>query len=99
MRQALTILLPLLAPTFLYIYLKNRKGTPIRVAAKDAPWVWLGAGGVALAAVLLTILALTSGGPTDSTYKPARFEDGRVVPGDIVPRDDAGKPTDGESKP
>jgi hypothetical protein len=99
MRQALTIILPLLAPTFLYIYLKTRSGTPIRVAAGDAPWVWLGAAGVGLAAILLTTLALTSGGPTDSTYRPARFEDGRVVPGDVVPRKDAERPADGAAKP
>lgn len=87
MRQALSIILPLLAPTLVYIYLKSRGGTPISIAAKDAPWIWLAAAGVALAAALLTALALTSGGPTESTYRPARFEDGQVVPGEVVPRE------------
>ena len=41
MRQALSILIPLLAPTLLYLYLKSRSGTPALVAAA------LGVGGVA----------------------------------------------------
>ena len=52
MRQALSIILPLLAPTLIYLYLKNRGGTPARIAAKDAPWVWLAAAGMAAFGVL-----------------------------------------------
>lgn len=88
MRQALAIILPLLAPTLIYLWLKSRGGTPARIAAKDAPWVWLAAAGIVFAAVVLSVWALTSGGPTESTYRPARFEDGRVVPGAVVPRDE-----------
>ncbi len=84
-RQALSILVPLLAPTLIYLYLKNRTGTPVAIAAKDAPWVWLSAAGVALAAVILGAWALTSGGSTESVYEPAHIEDGRVVPGRVVP--------------
>lgn len=92
-RQALSIIVPLLAPTLIYLYLKNRSGTPYAIAAKDAPWVWLSAAGVAFAAILLTVWALTSGGATESIYEPARVEDGRVVPGRVVPvpRDDEAK--------
>lgn len=94
MRQALSIILPLLTPALIYIYLKTRAGTPVGIAARNAPWIWLSAGGVALAAALLTTLALTSGGPTDSTYRPARFEDGRVISGDIEPREKAAEEKD-----
>lgn len=87
MRQALTIILPLLAPTIIYIYLKSRGGGSAKIAAKNAPWIWLGASGVALAALVLTIWALTTGEPTESTYQPARVEDGKVVPGRVVPRE------------
>lgn len=87
MRQALSVLLPLLAPTLIYIYLKTRQGTPISIAARNAPWIWLTGGGVLLAAAILATVALTSGEPTDSVYRPARFEDGKVVPGDVELRE------------
>ncbi len=91
MRQALSIIVPLLAPALLYLWLKSRGGSSFRIAAKDAPWLWLAAAGVALAAALLTVLALSSGGPTESTYEPAHLENGQVTPGRVVPRDAAGK--------
>lgn len=86
MRQALTIILPLLAPALIYIWLKSRGTGSFRIAAKDAPWVWLAGAGVVLAAVVLSVWGLTSGGPTESTYKPAVFKDGQVVPGEVVPK-------------
>ena len=86
-RQVLTIIIPILAPTLIYLFIKTRSGTPITIAAKDAPWVWLAAGGVTLAAAILVTWALTTGGDTSSTYQPAQVIDGKVVPGEIVPRD------------
>ena len=98
MRQALTILLPLLAPTFFYIWLKSRNGDGVRKAMSEAPWAWLAGAGGALVAVLLVALTLTSGGPTDSVYRPARVVDGAVVPGAVVPRDDAGSAGQGQGQ-
>jgi hypothetical protein len=91
MRNALTILLPLLAPTILYFILKQKVGASPSIAAKDAPWVWLGGIGMLLAAVLMTAWALFSGGPAGSSYERTRFEDGKVIPGRIIPPD-ASKP-------
>jgi len=90
MRQALSILLPLLAPTLIYIYFKTRSGATALDAARNAPWVWLAGGGAVLAAALLTILALTSGAPSDAEYVPPHMENGRVVPGRLVPKDASG---------
>lgn len=87
MRQALTILLPLLAPTLIYIWLKSRNGAGVRAAVEDAPWMWLAVAGGVFVGVIVVALALTSGGPTDSVYQPARVIDGQVVPGEVVPRD------------
>jgi len=97
MRQALSILIPLLAPTLLYLYFKSRSGTPALVAAKNAPWIWLSAGGIALATLILTVVALTSGAPAGSDYRPPRVVDGKVVPGELSPKSDS-KP-EGAAKP
>lgn len=87
MRQALTIILPLLAPALIYIWLKSRNGAGVRAAMNSAPWPWLAGAGALLVCVLLVALALTSGGPPDSVYRPAQVIDGKVVPGEVVPRD------------
>ena len=87
MRQALSILLPLLAPTLLYLYLKSRSGTPALVAARNAPRIWLAVAGTGLAALILSVIALTSGAPAGSDYRPPRMEDGKIVPGHLMPKD------------
>ena len=49
--------------------------------------MWFAAGSIpACGAVVLSVWGLTSGGPTESTYKPAVFKDGQVVPGEVVPK-------------
>lgn len=45
--------------------------------------VWLTAAAVAIVIVSLVVLAQFSGGPPDSTYEPARMEDGKFVPGRV----------------
>ena len=86
MRQFLEIALPLILPTVLYLLY-------VRVAKRQAPsspgqpswwrelpWLWLLAAGVALVAVCLVGLALFSGAPPGSAYRPARLIDGKIVP-------------------
>ena len=79
-RVALTILLPLLAPTaiyFLWLYTIGRVG-------ERTPWTWLIVGGLVAAAVALVIVGVGSGSRS-GTYVPPHVEDGRLVPGQIVP--------------
>jgi len=88
MRQALSILIPLLAPSLLYLYFKTRSGSPVRIAAKDAPWVWLLGAGIGLAAVGLIFWGLTSGGTPNAIYVPSQFKDGRVTSGKLIEKDE-----------
>jgi ABC-type uncharacterized transport system YnjBCD permease subunit len=82
MRVFFAYVVPLLLPTVLYLLW-------LRFAAVDGherevPWLWLGAAGVALAAVVLVGLALSSGSK-DGVYVPPHVENGRVVPGHTIP--------------
>lgn len=91
MRQALTILMPLLLPALLYILIKSQKLGSFKLAARDAPWVWLSAGGVAFAAVVLATWAWTSGAPADARYEPPSYKDGKIVPGNLITPDSSEK--------
>ncbi len=86
-RILLTIVLPLLLPTLVYVLwlAATRRAALAGPAPWQAlPWVWLVGAGVALAALLLFIIGVHVGSP-EGTYVPPRYIDGRVVPGHIVP--------------
>ena len=79
LRIALQYLLPLLLPLLAYlIYAAVSRKTRV---LDGAPWVALAAAGVGLMAVSLVSWGLLTGAEPGETYVPARFEDGRVVPG------------------
>jgi drug/metabolite transporter (DMT)-like permease len=83
LRILLQYLLPLLLPFLawlIYAYLTRR-----RVGLNDAPWLGLAAAGVGLVAVSLVTWSLLSGSEPGETYVPARFEDGKLVPGTTEP--------------
>ncbi len=82
MRVTLTILLPLLAPTVIYFLWLTTVG---RIGERSAPWTWLVIGGLAAAAAALVIIGVGSGGSRSGRYVPSHVEDGRLVPGQIVP--------------
>jgi hypothetical protein len=89
LRVALTIVLPLLLPTALYLLWVGALGTlheggaPVWAAV---PWVWLGAAGAALLAVVLVLVSVHFGAPENGVYVPPRWEHGQIVPGHIEPR-------------
>lgn len=87
MRQALVIILPLLLPSLLYLLIKSKSHGSFKLAARDAPWVWLAGGGVAFAAVVLVTWAWTSGAPSNAIYLPPSYEDGKLVPGRLIEPD------------
>jgi hypothetical protein len=82
MRLFFTIVVPLLLPTTVYLLWLRFAGAGGE--QRDVPWLWLAAGGVALAAIVVGTLTL-SGGAKDGTYVPPHLENGRVVPGRMAP--------------
>lgn len=81
-RVALTILLPLLAPTAIYFLWLYTLG---RAAERNTPWTWLIIGGLVAAAIALVGIGVDTGGDQAGHYVPPHVEDGRVVPGQIAP--------------
>lgn len=87
MRFILTIVLPLLLPTALYLLWAASVGRAElagTVAWRSLPWAWLVVAGVALAVAVLFTLVETSG-RRDGSYVPPHLVNGHVVPGQVVP--------------
>ncbi len=89
-RLFFTYVLPLIAPTLLYLVwnwlqlrrtLAGKRAEPPPTFA-EMPWLVLLGAGVSLLIVVLLALALVGGGGTPGMeYVPPRLEDGRIVPG------------------
>ncbi len=77
--QALLFLLPF-AVYAGYLYLTKRAdvGDPASWSGKTS---WLVIGGLALAIMGLVALSVFDGAAPGSTYVPAHYEDGKIVPG------------------
>jgi len=85
-RILLTIVLPLLLPTLLYLLwlaASRRAAFAMPVPWRDMPWVWLAAAGIVLAALLLFFINVRVG--SQGAYVPPKYIDGRIVPGHVVP--------------
>ena len=80
LHYVLPFVLPFLVYTAYVFLLRGR--TPGWLG--DAPWVALAVAGVVLTAISLATWGLMTGQPTDRAYVPARFEDGRIIPGTTV---------------
>ena len=85
-RILVEVVLPFLAP-FLVFFGYKLLVTRGRGFLERTPWYVLITGGVALACLSLASLALTGGAAPDGTYRPARIENGRIVPGEVTPPD------------
>jgi hypothetical protein len=84
LRVLLEIVLPLLLPTALYLIWVCALG-PTRGGAIGLPWPWLVGAGAVLLAVVLVVVALTSGGGRQGVYVPPRWQNGHIVPGHFEP--------------
>jgi uncharacterized protein DUF6111 len=88
-RILLTIVLPLLLPTALYLLWvttlrrARESGTTLWVAL---PWLWLASAGVALLAVVMFVVTVHFGTPQEGVYVPARWQNGHIIPGHIEPK-------------
>ncbi len=91
-REILTLVVPLLLPTVIYLIWLRATGwseTAGALAWHQLPWVWLALSGVALTAIVLVVITVGFGTTLPGVYVPPRIENGRIVPGHVEP---AGKP-------
>ena len=87
-RVFLTVVVPLLLPTVVYVLWLlafGRARVSTAMAWQALPWLWLGVAGVLLAAAVLFVL-VGHGGPRNGVYVPPHAEGGRIVPGHVQPR-------------
>jgi hypothetical protein len=81
MREFLTIFVPLVLPTALYlIWLRLSYGG---LAWRLVPLLWAAGAGAALLALVLFTVTVHFGGAASGTYVPPQWRDGRIVPGHI----------------
>ena len=100
LRVFLTIVLPLVLPTALYLlwlrvahWLPGGSSQESTAGSRQGawvqwatlPWVWLAAAGAVLLALMLFVVTVHFGTSTPGTYVPPRWENGRIVPGHIEP--------------
>jgi hypothetical protein len=89
LRVFLTIVLPLLVPTAVYLLWISIVGTMQESSAISwaaLPWVWLAGAGVALLAIVLFVVTVHFGAPQEGVYVPPRWEGGQIVPGHVEPK-------------
>jgi hypothetical protein len=89
LRVLLTIVLPLVLPTALYLlWVRTTQweegGGAMRWRA--LPWLWLAGAGVVLLVVVLYVVTVHFGTSEQGVYVPPRYEGGHVVPGHIEPQ-------------
>jgi hypothetical protein len=87
-REILTLVVPLILPTLLYLAwlrLMHWSEAGDVAAWHKLPWVWLVVTGVALTAMVLLVVTVGFGNPVPGTYVPPHAENGHIVPGHIVP--------------
>jgi hypothetical protein len=86
-RELLTLFLPLVLPTVLYLaWLRAMRWSQAggAVSWRALPWVWLGLTGVGFAALVLFVVTVHFGTSAPGIYVAPHVENGRVVPGHIV---------------
>lgn len=87
-REILTLVVPLLLPTVIYlVWLRAMRWSETGGAVPwhRLPWVWLAAIGVALTALVLFVVTVGFGTEKPGSYVPPRVENGKIVPGHIEP--------------
>jgi hypothetical protein len=96
LRVFLTIVLPLVAPTAIYLAWvrftqwsqrgSQRGPQPAETMRWAAlPWLWLAGTGVLLLAIVLFVVTVGFGTSQTGVYVPPRWENGRILPGHIEP--------------
>ena len=83
LRVFLTVIVPLLLPTIGWLLWSTaaRRAAQRGAVWQEAPWPWLAAGGVVLAAAALYLVNIHFGDGAEGEYVPPTFVDGKLVPG------------------
>ena len=88
LRVLLTIVLPLILPTALYLaWVRTTQwaeGGGVRWGA--LPWLWLVGAGTLLLILVLFVVNVHFGRTESGIYVPPRWENGHIVPGHIEPQ-------------
>ena len=101
LRVFLTIVLPLVLPTVLYLvwvrlahWLPGGSSEGSQQESERGetmrwsalPWLWLATAGAVLLALMLFVVTVHFGSPQPGTYVPPHVENGQIVPGHIEPK-------------
>lgn len=88
-RILLTYILPLALPFAAYLLWvwgarRRKKAQGIEPEGlREGPWFWLILAGFVLMAAGLAYWGLTGGSDPEGKYYPPRYEDGRIIPGEV----------------
>ena len=89
-RAVLHIIVPLLLPVVVYAigsyWTSKRQGQGRLPGWEEGQWFWVIMLGAVLAAISIGYLTYTGGRPGD-VYVPPHVEDGKIVPGKLLPRE------------
>jgi len=88
LRVFLTIVLPLLLPTGIYLlWVSVFSAEPGQHTVRWAaiPWLWLASVGALLLAIVLFVVTVHFGSTQEGVYVPPRWEGDRIVPGHMEP--------------
>jgi hypothetical protein len=96
LRVFLTIVLPLLLPTALYLLWIAALGSHSdgTIPWTTMPWIWLAGAGAVLLAIVLLVVTVHFGAPQEGVYVPPRWQGDRIVPGHIESK--GGEPKTGQ---
>ena len=93
LRVLLTIVVPLVLPTAIYLLwvrLASRRQSaearPETSYWQAMPWIWLAGAGAVLLALVLFVVTVHFGSPQQGVYVPPRWEQGHVIPPHIEPK-------------
>jgi len=85
-RILLTIVLPFLLPSVLYVlWLAAMRRAAFAAGWGSLPWLWLLGAGVVLTALILFIVSVQFGSAPGGTYVPPRVVGGQLEPAHVVP--------------
>lgn len=90
-RKIITIVIPFLAPLAAYLawaWLTAHRRETLEAgkrlpAWQEWPWPWLIMSGAALVTASLFVFGLSDSRTTGVDYSPARYEDGKLIPGEF----------------
>ncbi|MBV9018676.1 MAG: hypothetical protein JO213_00660 [Alphaproteobacteria bacterium] len=87
LRVLLTIVVPLVLPTAIYLAWMRLTQSRTSVGRRwgTLPWVWLAATGTVLLVIVLFVVNVHFGSPQQGVYVPPRWENGQLIPGHIEP--------------